>query len=310
MNWWQELLNTLVALGWWRIVILIVAIILIGILLSTGIVYLFFHFVRKDPIRYSDLFGLLIDRCKTTATIPSDSSSQNDSANRKASILIDTRNKRILEELLEADKEAKQEAKETAERAKYEAEEKTRREALVKAETERLAREKAEQEAKETAERVKYEVEEKTRREALVKAGAGRLARDKAEQEAKIATEKAANKSRETAKSSSVLGEAYLAEIRTNLKIATSPWTGKPLPFHTSTMDNNLGEFNIFSLFNGNELREAYTDMAMGNNIVWLVTELGINNKDLEASYIKLCSKIEERLATILQENVLIACTV
>ena len=97
------------------------------------------------------------------------------------------------------------------------------------------------------------------------------------------------------------LKKELLSEIRTNLKIATTPWTGKPLRFETTKMDNNKGEFDSLISDYRADIREAYTDMAMANNIVWLVTDLGAGSKDLEDSYVKLCVKISERLSKLLQ---------
>ena len=65
---------------------------------------------------------------------------------------------------------------------------------------------------------------------------------------------------------------------------------------------DSLGEFDNLSPSLRSDLRDAYTDMAMANNIVWLVTEFRTKSKDLEASYIKLCSKIAERLTKIWSE--------
>jgi hypothetical protein len=94
-----------------------------------------------------------------------------------------------------------------------------------------------------------------------------------------------------------------LNEITANLRIATTPWTGTPLLFVTSTMDKHSDEFDAINVQNHDDLREAYTDMAMANNIVWLVTELGASSKELGESYVKLCAKIAERLHKILRDN-------
>jgi hypothetical protein len=49
------------------------------------------------------------------------------------------------------------------------------------------------------------------------------------------------------------------------------------------------------------ELKEAYIDIRLANNIVWLVTEMGASSKDFEASYLRLCGKIAERLNKVLR---------
>jgi hypothetical protein len=90
MDWSQVLLNTLATLGWWRIVIMIVAIFLVGILVSTAIVYLILRFVRKDHIRYVELFGLLINKYKPTKNINNELFSQKESVDRIEDILPNT----------------------------------------------------------------------------------------------------------------------------------------------------------------------------------------------------------------------------
>jgi hypothetical protein len=116
-------------------------------------------------------------------------------------------------------------------------------------------------------------------------------------------TIEAINKTYPEVKQQNTKQKACLDEIQANLKIATTPWTGTPLQFVTSTMDKNPDKFDAIHVQNHDDLREAYTDMAMANNIVWLVTELGTNSKELEDSYIKLCAKVAERLYNILQDN-------
>jgi flagellar biosynthesis GTPase FlhF len=215
--------------------------------------------------------------------------------------------------------EAKTRAKEVNKRVKAEMErldkEKANRaarlaEARAPADAERLAKRRAEIETRMAEERARLEAEARAKdQERRARVEAGHLARERpaleeqrAKERARLETE-AVNKSWETGTQGNFSRETCLSEIRSNLKIATSPWLGKLLTFQTKTMDNNPGVFDFFSTSYGNDLREAYTDMAMANNIVWMVTDLSINSKDLEASYIKLCSKIAERLAKILQEN-------
>ena len=154
-------------------------------------------------------------------------------------------------------------------------------------EAEYIAREKAEQAARDEAMRLRMEAETKARdEETRTHLEAERLVREKAEQAAKDAAE-IGGTSR----------EACLAEIGYNLKIANTPWNGKPLPFKTNIMDNNPGAFDTWWATHISDIKEAYADMAMANNIVWMVTELGATGKEFETGYIKLCSKIFERLS-------------
>ena len=88
-----------------------------------------------------------------------------------------------------------------------------------------------------------------------------------------------------------------LNEIEINLRIATRSWDGKPLPFQTKVWDTEMFEFDLPDTEQGDDLRQAYIDMKMANDIVWFCSEIGCASDDLEASYKKLCTKIGERLA-------------
>jgi hypothetical protein len=89
----------------------------------------------------------------------------------------------------------------------------------------------------------------------------------------------------------------FLLEVEANLAIATSPWTGKLLPFQTKIMDANRGRIDSLLPELKESLTEAYTDMHLANTLVWLSMDVGHRSKDLDESYLKLCNKISERLA-------------
>jgi len=91
-----------------------------------------------------------------------------------------------------------------------------------------------------------------------------------------------------------------LIELETNLEIATALWTGKLVSFQTKVWDTQNSEFDLLRESLKDELTEAYADMRMANNIVWLSTEIGRASKDLEASYIKLCVMITQRLKSVI----------
>jgi hypothetical protein len=91
-----------------------------------------------------------------------------------------------------------------------------------------------------------------------------------------------------------------LAELETNLSIATRPFTGKLENFHTNTWNTRRSEFSSLERELLEELTEAYVDMLLANNIVWLVTELGRDSKDLTTSYVSLSNKIGERLQRVM----------
>ncbi|HXY75061.1 MAG TPA: hypothetical protein VEH58_07025 [Dehalococcoidales bacterium] len=119
----------------------------------------------------------------------------------------------------------------------------------------------------------------------------------------KSATEKV-GKLQETIKQSTNQQSSGLAEIETNLKIAVTEWSGKPLQFETSIWDVNGNEFNFLSPEQHNELAQAYVDISLANQIVWVWNELGGASKDLQFSYKSLCFKIADRLAKIIQQNI------
>jgi hypothetical protein len=95
---------------------------------------------------------------------------------------------------------------------------------------------------------------------------------------------------------------AALVELENNLAIASRPKTNNVINFHTDIWNNKRSEFNLLSSALIGELTEAYVDMLLANNIVWLVTELGRNSQDLIDSYYKLSNKIAERLQRVMPE--------
>jgi hypothetical protein len=93
-----------------------------------------------------------------------------------------------------------------------------------------------------------------------------------------------------------------LIELENNLSIASRPMTNKLVNFHTNVWSTRRSEFNLADATLLGELTEAYVDMLLANNIVWLVMELGRESQDLNASYYKLSGKIAERLLRIMPE--------
>jgi hypothetical protein len=91
-----------------------------------------------------------------------------------------------------------------------------------------------------------------------------------------------------------------LLELETNLSIARRPMNGHLTNFQTKVWSTCRSEFNLADPVLLGELSEAYVDMLLANNIVWLVMELGRDSQDLNASYTKLSAKIAERLQRIM----------
>jgi MFS superfamily sulfate permease-like transporter len=91
-----------------------------------------------------------------------------------------------------------------------------------------------------------------------------------------------------------------LAELENNLAIATRPFAGKLENFQTNIWNTRRSDFNPLNPETLEELTEAYVDMLLANNIVWLVTELGRDSKDLNTSYTGLSNKVGERLQRLM----------
>jgi len=96
------------------------------------------------------------------------------------------------------------------------------------------------------------------------------------------------------------LQPGIFAEIESNLKIAVTPSTDKPVSFQTKMWDNNRSEINKLPVNIQSELGEVYIDMRLANNIAWLITEFGDSTREAVLNYYNLCTKIAERLTGIL----------
>ena len=90
-----------------------------------------------------------------------------------------------------------------------------------------------------------------------------------------------------------------LREIEINLAVAVTPWTGRLLPFRTDTWDAGCSEVDNLPANCQYELAEAYADMHLANRIVWLSTDMGRKNEDLDDSYKQICAQISERLKKV-----------
>ena len=91
-----------------------------------------------------------------------------------------------------------------------------------------------------------------------------------------------------------------LMELEINLAIASKPITDKLVNFRVNVWNTRRAEFNVINRELVGELTEAYVDMLLANNLVWLGTELGRDSPDLTSGYLKLSNKIAERLTRIM----------
>lgn len=90
-----------------------------------------------------------------------------------------------------------------------------------------------------------------------------------------------------------------IAEIGSNLRVATEPWSGKLLPFQTGIWDANPDQVNVLPADIRDNLTQAYADIRLANSIVWLATELGRRSTNLDENYQKLCSNVASRLDAV-----------
>jgi hypothetical protein len=91
-----------------------------------------------------------------------------------------------------------------------------------------------------------------------------------------------------------------LTELEVNLAIASKPITEKLVSYRTTVWNTKRSEFNILEKELLGELTEAYVDMLLANNLVWLGSELGRESSDMNSGYLKLSNKISERLQRIM----------
>ena len=91
-------------------------------------------------------------------------------------------------------------------------------------------------------------------------------------------------------------------ELQNNLSIAKRPLTNHLVSFEMTIWNTRRSEFSAVNETLMKELTEAYVDMNLANNVVWLVMELGRDSQDLKDSYSNLRTKVIERLQRILPE--------
>lgn len=91
-----------------------------------------------------------------------------------------------------------------------------------------------------------------------------------------------------------------LQELESNLAIATTPVTSNLVNFKVEIWNTRSSEFNALNADLMAELLEAYVDMMLANNVVWLVTELGRESPHLKDSYTQLSTKVAQRLQRIM----------
>jgi hypothetical protein len=93
-----------------------------------------------------------------------------------------------------------------------------------------------------------------------------------------------------------------LTELEKNLTVAGQPVSDHLHNFYTDIWSTRRSEFNSLDQVLLSEVTEAYVDMLLANNLVWLTTELKRDSQELTASYLKLKEKIAERLDRIMPQ--------
>ncbi len=87
-----------------------------------------------------------------------------------------------------------------------------------------------------------------------------------------------------------------LAEIESNLKIAVNEKIDASALFQTDLWDKNQSETDNLPLNVLSETEEAYGNIRLANNLLWLITEIGDSSGKLSAEYHRLCQDIARRL--------------
>lgn len=105
----------------------------------------------------------------------------------------------------------------------------------------------------------------------------------------------------ERPKAPSLTSSVY-KEIESNMGIATSPWNGKLTAFQTNAWDTDQAAIEPELANQRSEIAEVYIDIRLANNLVWISNEVGRKSSNLDESYKQLCSKIAERLDKIIVE--------
>ena len=93
---------------------------------------------------------------------------------------------------------------------------------------------------------------------------------------------------------------AFISELETNLTIATAPWKDRPVPFQTTCWEAKIEKVEPSMVSHLQDLIQLYADISLANNVVWLATEIGHRSKELDESYLKLCSGIAQLIKVII----------
>ena len=94
----------------------------------------------------------------------------------------------------------------------------------------------------------------------------------------------------------------WLAEIEKNMKVAITPWGGKPIPFETNVLDVDGEDFDVLGPEERDELIQVCVDISLANQIVWLWNELNNPSIDLQITYRSLAFKIADQLIKIVEQ--------
>jgi hypothetical protein len=99
-----------------------------------------------------------------------------------------------------------------------------------------------------------------------------------------------------------IVRRQVILELERNLEIATSPVDTGLVKFQLDVWNNHYREFEECNSAILSELTQAYVDMLLANNKVWMLSEFGSIGQNSKDDYLILRTKVAERLQSILPQ--------
>lgn len=92
-----------------------------------------------------------------------------------------------------------------------------------------------------------------------------------------------------------------MAEVENNLRIASEPWTGELIPYHTSVW--YAKQFEVYQLPTNlrDDLNQVYDMIGLVNQLAWLSAEFGRRSQNIDETHRRTRTSIAEGLHRIKQ---------